>query len=129
MTVFVSTSVVVIIAIAAVWIAAINVTTGAVAVEGFEDVRESPVALRDTAAVVIIQIRRSAAATAVVARDLPERQAPDAWFLLGEGFDVARIAQQEGFRVSDGTRGFVFNADMVSVIRFLDIGSRPSNLR
>lgn len=39
------------------------------------------------------------------------------------------IAQQEGFRVSDGTRGFVFNADMVSVIRFLDIGSRPSNLR
>ena len=39
------------------------------------------------------------------------------------------IAQQEGFRVSDGTRGFVFNADMVSVIRFLDIGTRPSNLR
>ena len=39
------------------------------------------------------------------------------------------IAQQEGFRVSGGTRGFVFNADMVSVIRFLDIGTRPSNLR
>lgn len=38
-------------------------------------------------------------------------------------------AQQEGFRVSDGTRGFVFNGDMVSVIRFLDIGTRPSNLR
>lgn len=39
------------------------------------------------------------------------------------------VARQEGFNVSDGTRGFVFNADMVSVIRFLDIGTRPSNLR
>lgn len=39
------------------------------------------------------------------------------------------IAQQEGFGVSENTRGFVFNADMVSVIRFIDIGTRPSNLR
>jgi hypothetical protein len=39
------------------------------------------------------------------------------------------VAQQEGYTVSDGTRGFVFNADMVAVIRFLDIGTRPSNLR
>jgi len=39
------------------------------------------------------------------------------------------IAQQEGFAATDGTRGFVFNADMVAVIRFLDIGTRPSNLR
>jgi hypothetical protein len=39
------------------------------------------------------------------------------------------VAQSEGFPVTDGTRGFVFNADMVSVIRFLDIGTRPSNLR
>ena len=38
-------------------------------------------------------------------------------------------ARQEGYGVSDGSRGFVFNADMVSVIRFLDIGTRPSNLR
>lgn len=42
---------------------------------------------------------------------------------------MRRIAGQEGYAVSDGTRGFVFNADMVSVIRFLDIGTRPSNLR
>jgi hypothetical protein len=42
---------------------------------------------------------------------------------------MRRAAQQEGFTVSDGARGFVFNADMVSVIRFLDIGTRPSNLR
>jgi hypothetical protein len=39
------------------------------------------------------------------------------------------IAQEEGFKVSENTRGFVFNADIVSVIRFLDIGTRPSNLR
>jgi len=39
------------------------------------------------------------------------------------------IAQQEGFSVSPTSRGFVFNADMVSVIKFLDIGTRPSNLR
>jgi hypothetical protein len=35
-------------------------------------------------------------------------------------------AQTEGFRVNDGTRGFVFNADLVSVIRFLDIGTRAA---
>ncbi len=39
------------------------------------------------------------------------------------------IAAQEGMAVTDGSRGFVFNADMVSVIRFLDIGTRPGNLR
>jgi hypothetical protein len=35
-------------------------------------------------------------------------------------------AQTEGFRVNDNTRGFVFNADLVSVIRFLDIGTRAA---
>lgn len=39
------------------------------------------------------------------------------------------MVQQEGLIVSDNPRGFVFNADLVSVIRFLDIGTRPSNLR
>jgi hypothetical protein len=39
------------------------------------------------------------------------------------------IAQHEGYVVSETSRGFVFNADMVSVIKFLDIGTRPSNLR
>ena len=38
-------------------------------------------------------------------------------------------ARNEGYRVTDGSRGFVFNADLVSVIKFLDIGTRPSNLR
>jgi hypothetical protein len=39
------------------------------------------------------------------------------------------MARQEGIAATDATRGFVFNADMVAVIRFLDIGTRPSNLR
>ncbi len=33
-------------------------------------------------------------------------------------------AQGDGFRTNENTRGFVFNADLVSVIRFLDIGTR-----
>jgi hypothetical protein len=42
---------------------------------------------------------------------------------------VRSAAAAEGYTVSDGARGFVFNADLVSVIRFLDLGTRPSNLR
>lgn len=42
---------------------------------------------------------------------------------------MRKIAQEEGYRVSDGARGFVFNATMVAIIKFLDIGTRPSNLR
>jgi len=40
-------------------------------------------------------------------------------------------ARREGYLVSEQTRGFVFNADLVSVIRFLDIGTRidARNLR
>jgi len=34
------------------------------------------------------------------------------------------IANSEGFSVSDASRGFAFNADLVSVIQFLDIGTR-----
>lgn len=39
-------------------------------------------------------------------------------------------AQGEGFSVTPATRGFVFNADLVSVIRFMDIGTKVAhNLR
>jgi hypothetical protein len=47
-------------------------------------------------------------------------QLPD--FMLG-------FAREEGFDASPGAKGFAFNSDMVTVIRFLDIGTRPSNLR
>jgi len=42
---------------------------------------------------------------------------------------MLNIARNEGMSVSEGSRGFVFNADMVAVIKFLDIGTRPSALR
>jgi hypothetical protein len=38
-------------------------------------------------------------------------------------------AQQQGIPVSEGTRGFVFNADMTSLVQFLDIGTRATDLR
>lgn len=42
---------------------------------------------------------------------------------------MREVAQGEGYEAGQGARGFAFNADLVSVIRFLDIGTRPSNLR
>ena len=42
---------------------------------------------------------------------------------------IRGAAEAEGYMVTENSRGFVFNADIVSVIRFLDIGTRPSNLR
>ncbi len=42
---------------------------------------------------------------------------------------LQNAARQEGYMVEDGTRGFVFNADAAAVIQFLDIGTRPANLR
>jgi hypothetical protein len=38
-------------------------------------------------------------------------------------------ARGEGYALGEGARGFVFNADIVEVIKFLDIGTRPSGLR
>ena len=38
-------------------------------------------------------------------------------------------AMQEGFKIGDATRGFVYNADITSVVQFLDIGTRATDLR
>jgi hypothetical protein len=37
---------------------------------------------------------------------------------------IQNAARNEGLRVNDATRGFVFNADLVCVIRFMDIGTK-----
>lgn len=64
-----------------------------------------------------------------------EAQLPDAHarllFQLSSPLTLAMrsAAQQEGLNVSAGARGFVFNADIISLIKFLNIGTRPSNLR
>jgi hypothetical protein len=39
---------------------------------------------------------------------------------------LAEAARADGFPTSPHSRGFVFNADLVSIIRFLDIGTRVS---
>jgi hypothetical protein len=39
---------------------------------------------------------------------------------------LLEAARAENFPAGPGSRGFVFNADLVSVIRFLDIGTRVS---
>lgn len=38
-------------------------------------------------------------------------------------------ARQEGLAVSPSSKGFVFNADLAALINFIDIGTRPGNLR
>lgn len=40
---------------------------------------------------------------------------------------MVRMLQVEGADLNRGSRGFVYNADMLSVIRFLDIGTKPGN--
>ncbi|NPV90571.1 MAG: VWA domain-containing protein [Firmicutes bacterium] len=52
-------------------------------------------------------------------------------FLMSSPLPESMIAQarREGFKVSGSSRGFVFNSDIIGVIRFLEIGTKPSNLR
>ncbi|HEX4825245.1 MAG TPA: vWA domain-containing protein [Candidatus Polarisedimenticolaceae bacterium] len=42
---------------------------------------------------------------------------------------LSGYARQQGMNPTDGTRGFVFNADATAIVQFLDIGTRASDLR
>jgi hypothetical protein len=42
---------------------------------------------------------------------------------------LLETARSEEFMIGEKARGFAFNADLEVLIRFLDIGTRPSNLR
>jgi len=44
-------------------------------------------------------------------------------------FSMRQAAEQEGYEANMDTRGFIFNADPGALVRFLEIGTRPSNLR
>ena len=44
-------------------------------------------------------------------------------------FSMRAAAEGEGLRVTLDTRGFVYNADPAALVRLLEIGTRPSNLR
>jgi len=41
---------------------------------------------------------------------------------------MVKVLSDEGFKVSPASRGFVFNANFEVLIRFIDIGTRPSNI-
>ena len=56
------------------------------------------------------------------AKLLFEMSSPLTPFMIGR-------AKEMGMPAEDGARGFVFNAQPVQVIQFLDIGTRPANLR
>ena len=56
------------------------------------------------------------------AKLLFEMSSPLTPFMIGR-------AKELGMPAEDGARGFVFNAQPVQVIQFLDIGTRPANLR
>lgn len=38
---------------------------------------------------------------------------------------IRRLAQEKGYAVADGARGFMFNADPRHIVNFFDIGTRP----
>jgi hypothetical protein len=40
---------------------------------------------------------------------------------------MAQAAQEEGYPIAGPARGFMFNADLVAVTRFLEIGTRVAS--
>lgn len=42
---------------------------------------------------------------------------------------MRKVLSDEGYKISEHSRGFVFNADFNALLKFIDIGTRPSNLR
>jgi hypothetical protein len=62
-------------------------------------------------------------------RGLADKYARDLFRMSSVLPDYMReLVEREGIAVSPNTRGFAFNADLTSTIRFLDIGTRPENL-
>ncbi len=65
------------------------------------------------------------------AAELPEEEYALQLFQMSSvlPFSMRVAAEREGYRVTFDTRGFVFNADPSALVRFLEIGTRPSMLR
>ena len=89
----------------------------------------------DDGNVLLLNLHLSSQQAAPVQFPADDAALPDKWAKLLYSLSsplpefMQRIAAQEGFTVGAGSRGFAFNADMVTVIQFLDIGTRPNNLR
>jgi hypothetical protein len=85
--------------------------------------------------VLLLNVHLSAHASTPIQFPSSDAGLPDAHARLLFGLSsrltpgMLSAAREEGLQVSDGARGFVFNADIISLIKFLNIGTRPSNLR
>lgn len=114
----------------------INITDGestdgdpAQAAEGLKNLRS------DDGNVLLFNLHLSSERAAPIEFPDSDGELPDRYARLLFGISsllpdyIQRVAQSEGYAVSDASRGFAFNAGMVSLVRFLDIGTRPSNLR
>jgi len=89
----------------------------------------------DDGAVLLFNIHLSSTAGAPVELAARPDGLPDAFakqlFEMSSQLTPFMIgrAKELGMPAEDGARGFVFNAQPVQVIQFLDIGTRPANLR
>jgi hypothetical protein len=101
-----------------------------------------------TAAATTIQSRASADGTALLfnlhvsTTNAPSVTFPDSRASLPDAyattlFDMSSVlpthmrlhAAQLGYNANDGARGFVYNADIATIVQFLDIGTRATELR
>jgi hypothetical protein len=89
----------------------------------------------DDGAVLVFNIHLSSAAGNPIELPASEEGLPDKFakqlFEMSSGLTPFMIgrAKELGLPAAEGARGFVFNAQPVQVIQFLDIGTRPANLR
>lgn len=87
--------------------------------------------------VLLFNVHMSIHAKGVIEFPAKEERLPDSFarllFRMSSPLppSMRETAKREGYAVTESSRGFVYNADMVTVIRFLDIGTRvdPKNLR
>ena len=86
-------------------------------------------------AALLLNLHLSSTAAAPVTFPSSEAGLPDQYaqilFRMSSVMPSQMRAQAagDGFAVDESSRGYVFNADLVALIQFLDIGTRPSNLR
>jgi hypothetical protein len=85
--------------------------------------------------VLLFNLHLSSASSTPITFPESDASLPDKYaqtlFLMSSVMPSQMRAQAagDGFVVGEMSRGYVFNADLVSLIQFLDIGTRPSNLR
>jgi len=89
----------------------------------------------DDGATLVFNIHLSSAAANPIELPASDEGLPDKFakqlFEMSSSLTPFMIgrAKELGMPAGDGARGFIFNAQPMQVIQFLDIGTRPANLR